>query len=94
MQKVSELVVNERMSQGTSVKSPKEKKRVPGWCIEELKEKPHIAVEEDTEEMRKWRGLSQSETDRCWKRLRNLTSAWSKKAKEVPFEVEVTPWNG
>ena len=32
-------------------------------------ERPNIAVEEDTEEIRKWRGLSQSETDLCWKKL-------------------------
>ena len=50
-------------------KSPKEKKKVPGWSIEEMKEKPNIAVEEDTEEMRKWRGLSQSEMDQCWRNL-------------------------
>ena len=66
MQKVHELVVNERMSQGERVKSPKEEKKVPGWSIEEMKEKSIIAVEEDTEEMRKWRGLSQSEMDPCW----------------------------
>ena len=30
-------------------------------------EKTNIAVVEDTEEMRKWRGLSQSEMDLGWK---------------------------
>ena len=35
----------------------KEKKRVPGWSIEEMMEKPNIAVVKDTEEMRKWRGF-------------------------------------
>ena len=69
MQKVPELVVNERTSQGKRVKSPKEKKKVPGWSIEEMKEKPKFAVEEDTEDMRKWRGLSQSEMDQCWRNL-------------------------
>ena len=34
-----------------------------------MKEKPNLDVVEDTEEMRKWRGLSQSETDLCWKKL-------------------------
>ena len=34
-----------------------------------MKERPNIAVEEDTEEMRNWRGLSQSEMDLCWKKL-------------------------
>ena len=41
MQKVLELVVHERMSQGKGVKGRKEKKKkkVPGWSIEEMKEK-------------------------------------------------------
>ena len=64
-QKVLELVVQERMLQGKGVKVFKEKKIVPGLSIE----KQNIAVEEDTEEIRKWRGLSQSEMDRCWKNL-------------------------
>ena len=34
-----------------------------------MKEKPSISVVEDTEEMRKWRGLSQSEMDLRWKNL-------------------------
>ena len=50
VQKVPELVVDECMSQGKRVKSPKEKKKVPGWSIEEMKEKPNITVEEGTEE--------------------------------------------
>ena len=53
MQKVPELVVTERMSQGEKVKDPKEKKKVPGWSIEEMKERPDIAVEEDTGEMKR-----------------------------------------
>ena len=61
MQKVPELVVNERMSPGTRVKSLKVKRKVPGWSMEELKKKPNAAVVEDTEDMRKWRSLSQSE---------------------------------
>ena len=69
MQKVLELVVHECMSQGKRVKSPTEKKKVPGWSIDEMKEKPLIAVEEDTDEVRKWRGLSQGEMDMCWKKL-------------------------
>ena len=44
MQKVPELVVNERMSQGERLKTPKEKKKVPGWSIEAMKERPNIAV--------------------------------------------------
>ena len=34
-----------------------------------MQEEPNVAVEEDTEEMRKWRGLSQSEMDQCWRNL-------------------------
>ena len=34
-----------------------------------MKDKPNSAVEEDTEEMRKWRSLGQSEMDLCWKNL-------------------------
>ena len=69
VQKVSELVVNERMPQGERVKDPKEKKKTPGWSIEEMKERPNIVVEEDTEEMKRWRRLHQSEMDPCWKIL-------------------------
>ena len=54
MQKVPELIVNKRMSQGKKRgKDTKEKKKVPGCSIEEMKERPNIAVEEDTEEMKK-----------------------------------------
>ena len=49
MQKVPDLVVNKRMLQGRRVKYTKEKKEVPGWCAEEMKERPNVAVEEDTE---------------------------------------------
>ena len=70
MQKVLELVVHERMSPGKGVKGRKEKKKkVPGWSIEEMKEKTKIAVVEDAEEMRKWKGLSHSEMDLRWKNL-------------------------
>ena len=41
------------MSQSEKGENPKEQKKVPGWSIEELKERPDIAVEEDTEEMKK-----------------------------------------
>ena len=69
MQKVPELVVNKRTSQGEKEKDTKEKKKVPGWSIEEMKERPNIAVEVDTEEMKRWRSLKQSEMDLCWKNL-------------------------
>ena len=53
------------MSQGEKVENPKEKKK----ASEEMKERSDMAVEEDTEEMKRWRGLNQSEIDRCWKNL-------------------------
>ena len=49
MQQVAELVVKKRMSQGENGKNPKVKKKVPGWSIEEVKERPNSAWEEDTE---------------------------------------------
>ena len=76
IRKVPELVVKERMSQGTRVKGFKEKKKVSGWSMEEMKEEPNISVGVDTEEMRKWRGLSQSEMDQCWK---NWLKEWKRK---------------
>ena len=54
MQKVPELVVHERMSQGKGSKREEER---------------NVALVEDTEEMRKWSGISQSEMDLCWKNL-------------------------
>ena len=38
----------------------KVKKKVPGWSTEEMKEGPNVAVEEDTEEMKK---MEKSEPD-------------------------------
>ena len=92
--------MHERMSKGKGVKGRKEKKKVPGWSIEEMKEKPNIAVVEDTAEMRKWNCLSQSEMDRCWKNLAGrmedevLKNTRLKKAKERLSEAEVPLWNG
>ena len=69
LQKVPELVVHERMSQGKGVKGRKEKKKALGWSMEEMKEKTNVALVEDTEEMRKWSVFSQSEMDLCWKNV-------------------------
>ena len=52
MQRVQELVVNERMLQGKRVKSLKEKQKIPRWSIEKMKEKTNAAVVEDDEERR------------------------------------------
>ena len=67
-QRVPELVVHERMSQGEKVKGAKEKK-VKGWSTEEMKDKANSFLEEDTEEMRTWRFLYQEEMNQCWKKL-------------------------
>ena len=54
---------------------------------------------ENTEEIRKWRALSQSEMDLCWKNLPGrmegevLENTRSKKAKEA-FRGRGTSWNG
>ena len=71
--------MNERMSQGERVKDPKEKKNVPGWSIEEVKERPNIALEEDTEEFKRWRRLNQSEMDLCWKN-------WAERVEEEALD--------
>ena len=34
-----------------------------------MKERPNIAVEEDTEEMKRWRSLNHGEMDLCWKKV-------------------------
>ena len=59
IQKVSELVVNERMSQGERLKNPKVNKKVSEWSIQEMKERTNFAEEEDTEE----RNREKSEPD-------------------------------
>ena len=65
--KAPELVERERMSQGKGVKCIKDKKKVKA---EEMKGTPSSSLEEDTEEMRRWRGMSQDEVDQCWKKRR------------------------
>ena len=59
IQKVPEIVVNERMSQDKRVTKSKDKKKVPGWSTEEMMERPNFAEEEDTEEMKRWRSLGE-----------------------------------
>ena len=83
MQKVLELVVHERMSQGKGVKGRKEKKKVPGWFMEEMKAKTNVPLVEDTEETRKWSGLSQSDMDQCSKNLAEIIE------EEVPDKYKV-----
>ena len=48
------------MSQGERVKNPERKEESATMSIEEMKERPNIAVEEDTLEMKRWRSLNQS----------------------------------
>ena len=58
-----------RMSQGEKVRGTKEKKKVKGWSTQEMKEKANSSLEQDTEDMIKWRGMSQEEMEQCWKKL-------------------------
>ena len=51
------------------VKGTQDKKEVKGWSIEEMKDKPNSLLDQDTEEMIKWRCLSQEEMDQCRKNL-------------------------
>ena len=54
MQKVPELVVHERISQGKKkVRGAKEKNKVKGWSTDEMKDKPNNLLEEITKEVRK-----------------------------------------
>ena len=55
------------------VKGLEEKKKVKGWPIEEMKNKPSKFREDDTEEMIGWRSVSQEEMDQCWKKLAEKT---------------------
>ena len=96
IQHVLELVVNERMSQGERVKNPEVKKKVPGWSIEEMRERTNFAEEEeDTEEMNRWRSLNQIEMGLWWKKLAERleeevqwTSTKSKRARKVSSQAE------
>ena len=101
MRKVPELVVHERMSQGKGVKGFKEKRKVSGWSMEEMREKPNIALEIDTERNEK---MERSEPERNgpmleefgWKNGGGSDGARtkSKKAKKRLSEEEVLPRNG
>ena len=94
MRKAPELVVHERMSQGDRERGLKEKKRVPGWSAEEMKEKPNNDI------LRKWRCFNQSEMDQCWRNLAEGTeeevlNMYKVEERKKSFsEVEVLFWNG
>ena len=94
------LVVTERMLQGQRVTNTKAKKEVPGWSIEEMKERPGIAVKEDTEEMKRWSSLNQSEMDPCWKSLAErmeeevLDKCKVEESNKGAFKGRGIPWNG
>ena len=62
-------MVHERTSKSKGVNGKKEKKKVKGWSTEEMKRMPNSSLEEDTEEIGKWRGMSQEEMDQCGKKL-------------------------
>ena len=65
-----------------------------------MKEKPNVAVVDDTEELTKWRGLSQSGMDICCKVLAErmeeevLARIRSRKEKERPSVIEGAPLSG
>ena len=65
MRRVPELVLHERMSHGKRVKGLKEGKKIAGRSVEDMEEELNVAEKEDSEEVKKWRGLSKSETE--WK---------------------------
>ena len=67
MQKIPELVLHERMSQGEKARGTKEK--VKGWSTAEIQDKPSSFLEEDTGEMIEWRSMSHEEMDQGWKEL-------------------------
>ena len=69
MQKAPELVVHEHMAQGEKVTSAEVKKKAREMSTEEMKDQANSHQEDDTEEMRTWRGLNQDEMDHCWKKL-------------------------
>ena len=70
MQKMPELLVHEHMSQGKGVKRRKREKESTRIVSSIDKRKNQIVgMVEDTEEIKKWRGLSQCEIDQCWKNL-------------------------
>ena len=57
-------------------------------------------MEEDTEEMNRWRSLNQSEMDLCWKKLAErmeeevLDKYKVDESKRGVSKAEVTLWNG
>ena len=57
------------MTKCKEVRGTQGKKKVKGWSTEEMKDKVNSRVGIDTEEMLKWRALSQKEMDQCWKNV-------------------------
>ena len=93
MQKAPEPAVHERMTKGEEVKCTKEKKK--GRSTEEMKVKANILLEEDTEEMIKWRSLSQEEIGQWWKNLaENIEAKFQDKYKIEEGGQRCPRWNG
>ena len=67
--RVPELVAHERMSQVEKQNAQKKPRKLKGWSTEEMKNKANSFLEEDTEEMKKWSGMSQDKMDQCWRSL-------------------------
>ena len=65
-----------------------------------MKDEANSLLEEETEEVRTWRGLNQEEMDQCWKSLAERmvmkfwTSTRSRTAKERLTEAGAPRWNG
>ena len=70
-----------------------------GCSIEEMKDKANSLLEEDTEEMKTWRGLNQEEMDQCWKKVAErieeelLDKYKVETSEERPTEAEAHRWN-
>ena len=69
LQKVPELIAQNRMSQSQKIQGSEGKKNLRGWSMEEMKDKPSSSLVEDTEEMIGWRAMSQVDVDECWKKI-------------------------
>ena len=62
-------MVNERMSQAERVKIPKKRRKYQDGLLKNEGKAKHRCGAKDTEEMKRWRSLNQSEMDLCWKKL-------------------------
>ena len=65
-----------------------------------MKDKRNSLLEEDTEEMRKWRGMNEEEMDQCWKKVTERTEEEVldkykvEDRKRQAFTAEASRWSG